>query len=223
MRRSSRRLLLLVAALPVTLVALALLYMLGMAYLEHDPRGFWRSLEWAGETITTTGYGADARWEHPVMVVFTIATQFVGVFMTFLVFPVFLIPYFEERFEGRLPTRLPQRPGTVLVYGWGPSVATLVDDLARARTPVVILEPDLVVARRIHDRGRTVVHADLELDDAILGDLRDVRGIVANAADHQNAVLTLSARQRGFTGPIIALVETPSRRAPMTRAGATAA
>lgn len=222
MRRSSRRLLLLVAALPVTLVALALLYMLGMAYLEHDPRGFWRSLEWAGETITTTGYGADARWEHPVMVVFTIATQFVGVFMTFLVFPVFLIPYFEERFEGRLPTRLPQRPGTVLVYGWGPSVATLVDDLARARTPVVILEPDLVVARRIHDRGRTVVHADLELDDAILGDLRDVRGIVANAADHQNAVLTLSARQRGFTGPIIALVETPSRRAPMTRAGATA-
>jgi Trk K+ transport system NAD-binding subunit len=222
MRRSSRRLLLLVAALPVTLTVLALLYMLGMAHLEHDPRSFWQAFEWAGETMTTTGYGADAHWRHPAMVAFAVATQFVGVFMTFLVFPVFLIPYFEERFEGRLPTRLPERPGTVLVYGWGPSVATLVDDLTRDRIPVVILEPDLAVARRLHDRGRTVVHADLELDDAILGELRGVRGIVANAVDHQNAVLTLSARQRGFTGPIIALVETPSRRAPMTRAGATA-
>jgi hypothetical protein len=141
-----------------------------MAHLEHDPRSFWQAFEWAGETMTTTGYGADAHWRHPAMVAFAVATQFVGVFMTFLVFPVFLIPYFEERFEGRLPTRLPERPGTVLVYGWGPSVATLVDDLTRDRIPVVILEPDLAVARRLHDRGRTVVHADLELDDAILGE-----------------------------------------------------
>lgn len=222
MRRSSRRLLLLIAALPVTLVVLAFLYMLGMRYLEGEPRGFWEAFEWAGETITTTGYGADAKWHHPVMSAFAVATQFVGVFMTFLVFPVFLIPFFEERFEGRLPTRLPQRPGTVLVYRWGPAVATLVDELTRERIPVVILEPDVAVARRVHDRGRTVVHADLELDDEVLGDLRGVRGIVANGADHQNAVLTLSARQRGFTGPIIALVDTPSRRAPMTRAGASA-
>ena len=93
---------LLVAALPVTLTVLALLYMLGMAHLEHDPRSFWQAFEWAGETMTTTGYGADAHWRHPAMVAFAVATQFVGVFMTFLVFPVFLIPYFEERFEGRL-------------------------------------------------------------------------------------------------------------------------
>lgn len=212
----------LVAALPVTLVVLALLYMLGMAHLEGQERGFWQSLEWAGETVTTTGYGADSRWEHPVMVAFTVATQFVGVFMTFLVFPVFLIPFFEERFEGRLPTKLPTRAGTVLVFRWGPAVATLVDELTRERIPVVILENDLAVARRIHDRGHTVVHGDLDLDDDVLGELRGVRGIVANGEDHQNAVLTLSARQRGFKGPIVALVETPSRRAPMMRAGATA-
>ncbi len=39
-----------------------------MAYLEGTPRGFWESLEWSAETLTTTGYGADSHWRHPAMV-----------------------------------------------------------------------------------------------------------------------------------------------------------
>jgi len=30
--------------------------MLGMTYLEGQPRGFWRAFEWAGESLSTTGY-----------------------------------------------------------------------------------------------------------------------------------------------------------------------
>ena len=60
-----RRLLLLLAALPVVLVAVALSYKAGMAFFEGQERTFWRALGWAAETITTTGYGADARWRHP--------------------------------------------------------------------------------------------------------------------------------------------------------------
>ncbi|MEO1366687.1 MAG: TrkA family potassium uptake protein, partial [Acidobacteriota bacterium] len=59
-----RRLLLVFAALPVVLVTVALLYKTGMAVLEGEYRTFWQALEWASETLTTTGYGADTRWHH---------------------------------------------------------------------------------------------------------------------------------------------------------------
>ncbi len=45
MLRSQKRLLVLLAALPLMLIAMAILYVLGMAYLEGEPRGFWQGLE----------------------------------------------------------------------------------------------------------------------------------------------------------------------------------
>jgi Trk K+ transport system NAD-binding subunit len=222
MRRSSRRLLILVGTMPVALVVFALLYMLGMEHLEGVPRGFGDSLSWASETMTTTGYGRDAAWSHPWMQALVIVVQFVGVFLTFLVFPVFLIPFFEERFEGRLPTQLPKVHDYVLIYRWGPAVASLTDELERAGVPVVILEQDMAVARRLRERGRQAVFINLDEDDSVLGTLKGARGLVANARDHDNAVFILSARAQGFEGPIVALVENPSRRRPMQRAGASA-
>jgi len=55
MRRSTRGLLLLLAILPLTVPLFRLLYMMGETYLEHNDRDFWSSLEWAAETLTTTG------------------------------------------------------------------------------------------------------------------------------------------------------------------------
>jgi len=55
LNRSTTRLLALLATLPAVLLLLALAYKLGMDHLEGDPRGFWESLEWASETLTTTG------------------------------------------------------------------------------------------------------------------------------------------------------------------------
>ena len=49
MLRSRKRLLLLLSTLVSLLIVTALLYMLGMTYLEGQPRGFWRAFEWAGE------------------------------------------------------------------------------------------------------------------------------------------------------------------------------
>ena len=101
LKRSTRGLLLLLLAVPALVLLLGLLYMAGMHYLENSPRGFWWSLEWAAETITTTGYGADSHWNSPVMVLLVIVGQFLGVFLIFLVFPIYVLPFFEERFEGR--------------------------------------------------------------------------------------------------------------------------
>ena len=107
LKRSTRGLLLLLASLPVAVLVFALLYMAGMDYLEGDPRGFWWSIEWAAETLTTTGYGAFAPWTNPIMILLVIMAQFVGMFFLVQVFPVYVLPYLEERFEMRLPKALP--------------------------------------------------------------------------------------------------------------------
>jgi hypothetical protein len=79
---------LVVVAVPALVLGTALLYMLGMAHLVGRQRGFWDSLAWAAETLTTTGYGADSHWSHPLMVVYEVALQFAGVFLVFLLEPI---------------------------------------------------------------------------------------------------------------------------------------
>jgi len=222
MRRSSRRLLILLAAVPALLFSFALLYQLGMEHLEDKPRGFGDSVEFVSETLTTTGYGADSHWDHGLMKVLVVLLQFSGYALTILVFPVFVVPYIEERFEARLPDRMPDLEGGVLVYGWGPAVEPLVERLEHLEVPVVVLEEDLGLARRLHDRGHVVVHTQHDAEDLDLSGLVNARGLVAAGDDPANAVVVLTARQQGFTGPIAALISTPARRSALQRIGATA-
>jgi len=221
--RTYRRLLTLLLALPVALLFMALLYQAGMAHLEGKDRTLGESIEWAAETLTTTGYGRDAHWEHPLMQVYVIAAEFSGLLMVFLVFPVLVLPFFEERFQGRLPTRLPDLAGKVLIYRYGPTVTSLLDELAQVKVPVVILEEDEPTARRLAEREHQVVLAQVEEEEVDLSHLVGARGLVLNGNDDANAAMTLSARYHGFQGPIAALVTNPNRRPPMLRAGATIA
>src|SRR5512145_1228910 len=140
MQKSLHRLILVVGATPILICVFAWLYMVGMTYLEGNPRSFLNSLSWASETFTTTGYGGDYRWGHPVMVAFVILVQFAGVFFVYLVFPIFLIPFLEERFEGRLATTLPKLVDHVVIYRYGPAVETLLRQLEHDSVPFVIFE-----------------------------------------------------------------------------------
>ncbi|MBN2718298.1 MAG: NAD-binding protein, partial [Deltaproteobacteria bacterium] len=211
---------LLLAAVPILLCLFAWLYMMGMTHLEHTPRDFMSSFAWAAETFTTTGYGGDHHWNHPLMVGYVIMVQFAGVFLVFLLIPIFLMPYFEQRFEGRLPTTLPNLNGHILVYSYGPAVETFLRQLEHNRVPFMIYEENGAVARRLQERGRRVVFGRIADDTPDLSNLALARGIVANGGDYDNAVFILSARQQGFTGKIAAMVQHPNRRAPMMRAGA---
>ncbi|HSN87708.1 MAG TPA: NAD-binding protein, partial [Thermoanaerobaculia bacterium] len=224
MRRSRRRLLLLMLTLPLLAVVTALLYMWGMAELEGKPRDFWQSLEWAGETLSTTGYGADARWSHPVMVLLVLAVQFIGVFFVFLIFPIYLIPFLEERFQARLPHEAEKGlTGHVVIYRYGPAVETLLEELAGAGVPTLVLEGDEDVARRLVEGGQRVVHGILSEGMLHAVRIAAARAVIANGTDDENAAFILSARQLGYPGPILALVEEPYHRRPMMLAGATAA
>jgi len=220
--RSQRGLVGLGIALPLVLVAAALLYMLGMSWLEGSPRSFWASLEWAIETLTTTGYGADARWNHPAMVLFVGTVQLLGAFLIFLLFPVYLIPFLEERFEVRLPREATSLSGHVLIFRYGPAVESLIEQLEHADSPYVVVEHDEERARNLLAKGRRVVYCPEDGDALAAGGLDRARAFVANGRDDENASILLGVRHRGFGGDAIALAEDPFHRMPLSLSGAKA-
>jgi len=223
MRRPFNRLFLLFGFLVVTLIVVAVTYMVGMHYLEDQERDFWSALEWASETLTTTGYGNDAHWENPLMIVFVAAVQFFGLMVTLSIVPIVLIPWFESRFEARLPQTLPDNiDDFVLIYRWGPAVSSLVTDMDRQNIPAVILEENESRARWLRDRGLEVVYASLEEGQLELRGVERCRALIAAGLDHDNATVITMARQRGFVGPIYALVDTPKHRRPILLSGADA-
>ncbi|HPB75330.1 MAG TPA: NAD-binding protein, partial [Chromatiaceae bacterium] len=219
--RSTQRLLLFLVALPATMLVMATVYMLGMEHLEGAPRTFLESLQWASETITTTGYGNDSHWQHPVFALFVILGQIMGQFLVFLIFPIFLLPYLEERFQTRLPRQLPVMTGKVLFHRFGPAIETLLEEFRRTATPFVIYEENLQLAQALRDQGYMVVYGNLAQNPAVLAKVVDARAVVTLADDHANAHCTLLAREYGFTGQIFALAREPLYRAPMLRMGAT--
>jgi Trk K+ transport system NAD-binding subunit len=221
LKRSSKRFLAILGLLPLIVVVLAWIYMAGMAHLEGHPRSFLQSLQWATETITTTGYGADSAWSHPVMALYVVLVQFAGQFLIFLVFPMVILPYFEEQFEVRLQHQLPAMAGKVLFYRYGPAIESLLDEFKNKGTPLVILEEDMEVARNLRDRGFDVVFGKLADDPGVLRNVAQANAVVANADDHANATFTMVVREQGFTGPLYALADDPVYRYPMIQIGAT--
>ena len=220
--RSTWRLMALFVSMPAAVLVFGLVYMVGATYLEGKPTDFWSSLEWASETLTTTGYGAYAPWHHPVMILLVILTQFVGMFFLVLVFPIYVLPYIEERFEMRLPHILPPMAGRVLFYGYGPAIDSLLEEFQQASSAFVIFEEDATLARNLRDRGYQVVFGKLDEDPNVLAGIDRARAVVTNADDHANAICILIAREQGFEGPIYALANDPLYRAPMLQVGASA-
>ena len=221
LKRSTKRFLALLGLLPLSVLTLATVYMLGMERLEESPRTFLQSLQWAAETITTTGYGADNRWNHPGMAMFVILGQFFGQFLVFLIFPLVVVPYFEEGFEVRLQHVLPPMKGVVLFYRFGPAIESLLEEFKSRNSPFVIFEEDLEIARNLRDRGFNVVFGKLAEDPSVLANVSQARAVVANGGDHANATLTMVVRELGFTGPLYALADDPLYRRPLVQIGAT--
>ena len=214
-------LLALLALLPMAVLVLGTLYMLGMDHLEGSPRTFLQGLQWASETMTNTGYGADNRWSHPAMAIFVIVTPFIGQFLVFLIFPILVLPYFEEKFEVRLQHELPPMAGKVLFYRYGPAIESLLVEFDDANSPFVIFEEDMQLARSLHDRGYSVVFGKLAEDPSAIARVAQARAVVTNAGDHANATCTFLVREYGYAGPLYALADDPLYRAPMLQIGAT--
>ncbi len=222
MNRTRIRFLTLLAILPVVVVLSASLYRLGMVHIEGEDRDFWSALEFASETITTVGYGADADWEHPAMVLYVIGLQFMGVVLIYMIVPMVLIPFLEERFESRLPRRAPKMSDHVVIYQYGSPVETLCQELIQTKTPFVIIEHDPQVTRQLLERKLPVIHADSASAALENVHIEKARAMIANGTDEENAAMMLVAQQIEFDGEILALVEEPYHRKPISLAGASA-
>lgn len=232
MKRSHRRLLKLFAALPVILVVTAFGYMTIMSQFEGEPRGFFDALEWASETITTTGYGRDTDWDHPLTIFFVIVIQFFGVFLVYMLVPLFLIPLLEERFEVRLPRRAPDDlENHVVIFRWGAAVETLLEELVAAEVPVLVVELDETRARSVlarrEDGGSSYRNVHVLLEETVgrgldAARLQHARALVANGSDEEDTIVVLVAQELEFPGEILALAEEPFHRKPLASAGATA-
>ena len=127
---------------------------------------------------------------------------------------------FLEIFDGRMPDELPNVDGGVVVFGYGPEVDSLLAEIKRRGMASLVIEEDEGTARRLHERGQHVVHATLAEQDLDLRALAGVHALVLNGQGDANALLALTAREVGFEGPIVAMIEDPRRRAPMLLAGA---
>ncbi|HYJ15125.1 MAG TPA: NAD-binding protein [Candidatus Limnocylindria bacterium] len=223
MPRSYNRFVLLLGALGLLLLLMSLLYMVGMYFLENKPRGFWQALQWAAGTVSTTGYGGDISWQHPLMVIYVVIAQFIGVMLLFLVFPIYLIPFLEDRFETKLPKESVNAKNHVVIFDYGPAVATLITELKQTNIPTLLIDEDEDNARHLLEQGHNVIYGNL--DEGVLGkaNLGAARALIVNSSDDRNAATILAARQLGYNGEILALVEDPYHRQPIILAGASSA
>ncbi len=132
-------------------------------------------------------------------------------------------PLVEKQLDGRLSHTLPTVDDAVVIYGYGPEVEALLGELESRGLPIVVIEENEAVARRLQERGLRVVHASLSEEQLDLSPLARARALVANGEDENNAVLALDAREQGFNGIMIAMIDNANRRAAMQLAGVTAA
>jgi Kef-type K+ transport system membrane component KefB/Trk K+ transport system NAD-binding subunit len=125
-----------------------------------------------------------------------------------------------ETVDPRPPTTLPDLADAVVFFGYGPEVVSLVDELERRELRYMIIEEDEDVARRLHEGGRSVVHSRISDQESDLQPLARARSLVLNGGDDVNVLVSLGAREAGYEGQIVALIEDPRRRSTMRFAGA---
>ncbi len=133
----------------------------------------------------------------------------------------FNTPLFDESPADRA---LPAVEDAVVIYGHGPEVEMLIEELSSRHLPLVVIEEDEATARQLQTNSEVqVVQAPLAAETLDLRPLTKAKALVANGPDDDNALFALNAREAGFAGPIVAMIEHPQRRGPMLLAGATTA
>ncbi len=129
----------------------------------------------------------------------------------------------EESRGEQVLTTVPRIDDGIVIYGYGPEVDFLLEELEHREIDTLLIEEDEAIAKRCAQHGHSVVHMSLAEGDIDFATLAKARGVVANGADDRDAMLAIGLRDQGFSGPLVALIENPARRAPMLLAGASAA
>ncbi len=207
------------------LLALALVLVLGS--LGYLALGFspLDSVYQTVTTVTTVGFREVEPMNTAVRKIYTIVLVLVGVGTAFYTFGVALEALVEGHLRTHLEARRMQRElaalrGHVIVCGWGRVGRAVADAVARAGTPVVVIDRD---PERIANLTCHGVVGDVT-DDAVLeqaGIMRAAALVAALETDADNTFVTLSGRALRPDLVIIARARTETSEPKLVRAGRT--
>jgi Trk K+ transport system NAD-binding subunit len=207
--------------LAAIMAAYSVLYYYGMIYFEAERISFLHAVQVVVETFTTTGFGSDSPWRSDVMNLLVIVMDLTGVFIIFLALPVLLFPLFEDRLSRTAPTSVEGLTEHVIIAGYSPRGAALVDELTARDRDHVFVEPDRELADELEaETDRTVIHGDPETAAALRSaGIAEAHTLVADVDDEVNASVVLAARSIADCHTVT-LAEEPERETYHRYAGA---
>lgn len=195
------------------------LYNYGMATLEGRPQSFSRSLQTVVETMTTTGYGADAPWETWVMNLFMILIQLSGIGLGFFTLRVIIIPLFTGA-EVDLDSRLSPKRDHLIICEYGRDSTVLLDELRALDIDYVLLSSSEENAKTLSDAGYAAIHGSPQDQQAFnRASIDTARTVLTDAGDaNVNTILTTRSLRPDID--IIALTDDSDLRTVLLNTGA---
>ncbi len=168
----------------------------------------WDSVYWTVNRLSTTGeLPPELMYTSTPVEALSIIIQVSGLAFIFAVFPLAIIPALERRISGA-PTPVGSMRDHTIVFGFSPVVESLVNELAAAAYPFVVVDGSLDTVRRLQERGLAAIHAEPTDDEAMtLAQAAQAKNIIANREDEEdNAKIVLSAASQS-PAAIYALVD----------------
>ncbi|WP_121823476.1 potassium channel family protein [Halostella salina] len=213
-----RLLLKFVVGLGTVVLLFTFVYNWGMLALERRPQSVFRSFQTVVETMTTTGYGADAPWDTPAMNVLMVTIQLTGVIIGFVTLRVLVIPLFE-RTPLNLDDRLTTKDEHVVVAEYQRNAELLLEELEALDVDYVLIESDREDAKRLSDDGYQAIHGDPEtradLDRATV----ERANLLITDAGEGTASIVLTALEANDELRVISFLPSTRRKAALTEVG----
>lgn len=201
------------------LVFYTIAYKYGMTTFEGRPRSFIEALQVVVQAFTTTGFGEDAPWRSPQMLILIVLMQFTGVFLLFLTLPLFVVPWIERRLEATPSTSF-DGEDHVVICGFSKRGDALVEELRSQDVEYVVLVEDRDRWRSLSEEGYSVVLGDPETTDALSKvAVSQASAVVLDHGDEANAHIGLSVRQVSESVRMVGFLEDPALESYLELAG----
>ena len=216
--RRQRLVLVYVVGLVSVVLFYTVVYNVGMRTLEDRPQSIFRSFQTVTETMTTTGYGADAPWSMPVMNLLMVTMQVTGVVIGLLTLRILVIPLFEQT-PLNLDDRLSVKNNHVVVAEYQRDTEVLLDELEELSIDYVLLESDQEEAKRLSDDGYQAINGDPEeRSDLKRASIEKASVLITDAGD-STASIVLTALEANEDLRVISFTASTRRKAALAEIG----
>ncbi len=173
---------------------LTVVYFYGMRTLEGEGPEYtvFNALTTVVETMTTTGYGADSPWTHPLMNLYVVLIQLSGIAVGFFTLRLVIIPLFTGA-EVDLDSRLSPKRDHVIICEYSRDSAVLLDELRELDVDYVLISSDEAEAKALADDGYAAIHGSPQDAEAFeRASIATARAVITDAGDaNVNTILTV--------------------------------